>query len=88
MSEIWAGFYRPRADDLADIRLARGLGVEFKHAGDAKVEHLRLHHLVYQDVARANTIGNLCIHNACHVGQIVYVRKPQGISNLDKSANS
>lgn len=32
----------------------------------------------------ANTIGNLCTHNAYHTGQIVYVRKLQGSWNPDK----
>ena len=32
----------------------------------------------------ANTIGNLCTHNAYHVGQILYVRKLQGSWNADK----
>ncbi len=32
----------------------------------------------------ANTIGNLCTHNAYHIGQIVYVRKLQGTWNPDK----
>lgn len=32
----------------------------------------------------APTMGNLCTHNAYHVGQIVYVRKLQGSWNPDK----
>jgi hypothetical protein len=32
----------------------------------------------------ANTLGNICAHNAYHVGQIVYVRKLQGSWNPDK----
>jgi hypothetical protein len=32
----------------------------------------------------ATTIGNICTHNAYHVGQIVYVRKLQGSWNPDK----
>jgi DinB superfamily len=36
----------------------------------------------------ANTIGNLCAHNAYHVGQIVYVRKLQGTWNPDKGVKS
>jgi hypothetical protein len=32
----------------------------------------------------APTIANICTHNACHVGQIVYVRKLQGSWNPDK----
>jgi hypothetical protein len=32
----------------------------------------------------APTIGNICTHNAYHVGQIVYVRKLQGSWNPDK----
>lgn len=32
----------------------------------------------------APTIANLCTHNAYHVGQIVYVRKLQGVWNPDK----
>ena len=32
----------------------------------------------------ATTIGNVCTHNAYHVGQIVYVRKLQGSWNADK----
>ena len=36
----------------------------------------------------ANTIGNLCTHNAYHVGQIVHVRKLQGTWNPDKGVKS
>ncbi len=36
----------------------------------------------------ANTIGNLCAHNAYHIGQIVYVRKLQGTWNPDKGVKS
>jgi hypothetical protein len=36
----------------------------------------------------ANTIGNLCTHNAYHIGQIVYVRKLQGTWNPDKGVKS
>ena len=36
----------------------------------------------------ANTIGNLCTHNAYHIGQIVYVRKLQGTWNQDKGVKS
>ncbi len=36
----------------------------------------------------ANTIGNLCTHNAYHIGQIVYVRKLQGAWNPDKGVKS
>jgi hypothetical protein len=36
----------------------------------------------------ANTIGNLCTHNAYHIGQIVYVRKLQGSWNPDKGVKS
>lgn len=36
----------------------------------------------------ANTIGNLCAHNAYHVGQIVYVRKLQGSWDPDKGVKS
>jgi len=36
----------------------------------------------------ADTIGNLCAHNAYHVGQIVYVRKLQGTWNPDKGVKS
>ena len=36
----------------------------------------------------ANTIGNLCAHNAYHVGQIVYARKLQGTWNPDKGVKS
>jgi len=32
----------------------------------------------------AITIGNICTHNAYHIGQIVYVRKLQGSWNPDK----
>jgi hypothetical protein len=32
----------------------------------------------------ADTIGNICTHNAYHTGQIVYVRKLQGSWNSDK----
>jgi hypothetical protein len=32
----------------------------------------------------ADTIGNICTHNAYHVGQIVYARKLQGSWNPDK----
>ena len=32
----------------------------------------------------ANTIGNICTHNAYHTGQIVYVRKLQGSWNPEK----
>jgi hypothetical protein len=32
----------------------------------------------------ATTIGNVCTHNAYHVGQIVYVRKLQGSWNPEK----
>jgi DinB superfamily len=32
----------------------------------------------------APTIGNICTHNAYHIGQIVYVRKLQGSWNADK----
>jgi hypothetical protein len=32
----------------------------------------------------ANTIGNICAHNAYHTGQIIYVRKLQGAWNPDK----
>ncbi|HEY1660575.1 MAG TPA: DinB family protein [Candidatus Sulfotelmatobacter sp.] len=32
----------------------------------------------------APTIGNICTHNAYHIGQIVYVRKLQGSWNPDK----
>jgi hypothetical protein len=32
----------------------------------------------------ATTIGNICTHNAYHVGQIVYVRKLQGSWNPEK----
>jgi hypothetical protein len=32
----------------------------------------------------APTIGNICMHNAYHIGQIVYVRKLQGSWNPDK----
>ena len=32
----------------------------------------------------ATTIGNLCTHNAYHVGQILYVRKLQGSWNPEK----
>jgi uncharacterized damage-inducible protein DinB len=32
----------------------------------------------------ANTIGNICTHNAYHTGQIVYVRKLQGSWNSQK----
>ena len=35
----------------------------------------------------ANTIGNLCTHNAYHTGQIVYVRKLQGTWNPDKGVS-
>jgi hypothetical protein len=42
-----------------------------------------------QQLARwANTIGNLCTHNAYHIGQIVYVRKLQGTWNPDKGVKS
>ena len=42
-----------------------------------------------QQLARwANTIGNLCAHNAYHTGQIVYVRKLQGTWNPDKGVKS
>ena len=34
--------------------------------------------------AIAPTIGNICTHNAYHVGQIVYVRKLQGSWNPEK----
>ncbi|HLV87694.1 MAG TPA: DinB family protein [Candidatus Sulfotelmatobacter sp.] len=37
-----------------------------------------------QLAAWAVTIGNVCTHNAYHVGQIVYVRKLQGSWNPDK----
>ncbi len=36
----------------------------------------------------ANTIGNLCAHNAYHIGQIVYVRKLQGTWNPDNGVKS
>jgi len=36
----------------------------------------------------ANTIGNICAHNAYHVGQIVYVRKLQGAWDPDKGVKS
>jgi DinB superfamily len=36
----------------------------------------------------ANTIDNLCTHNAYHIGQIVYVRKLQGTWNLEKGVKS
>jgi hypothetical protein len=36
----------------------------------------------------ANTIGNLCTHNAYHIGQIVYVRKLQGTWDPDKGVKS
>ena len=36
----------------------------------------------------ANTIGNLCTHNAYHIGQIVYVRKLQGNWNPDTGVKS
>lgn len=36
----------------------------------------------------ANTIGNLCTHNAYHTGQIVYVRKLQGAWDPDKGVKS
>jgi hypothetical protein len=36
----------------------------------------------------ANTISNLCTHNAYHLGQIVYVRKLQGTWNSDKGVKS
>jgi hypothetical protein len=36
----------------------------------------------------ANTIGNLCAHNAYHIGQIVYVRKLQGAWNPDSGVKS
>jgi hypothetical protein len=36
----------------------------------------------------ANTLGNLCTHNAYHIGQIVYVRKLQGSWNPDKGVKS
>lgn len=32
----------------------------------------------------ATTIGNICTHNAYHIGQIVYVRKLQGSWNPEK----
>jgi hypothetical protein len=32
----------------------------------------------------ADTIGNICTHNAYHIGQIVYVRKLQGVWNPEK----
>jgi len=32
----------------------------------------------------ATTIGNICTHNAYHVGQIIYVRKLQGSWNPEK----
>jgi len=32
----------------------------------------------------ATTVGNICTHNAYHVGQIVYVRKLQGSWNPEK----
>jgi hypothetical protein len=32
----------------------------------------------------APTLGNICTHNAYHVGQIVYVRKLQGSWNPEK----
>jgi len=35
----------------------------------------------------APTIGNICTHNAYHIGQIVYVRKLQGSWNPDKGVN-
>jgi hypothetical protein len=34
--------------------------------------------------ADATTIGNICTHNAYHVGQILYVRKLQGSWNPEK----
>jgi len=37
-----------------------------------------------QLAAWAPTIGNICTHNAYHVGQIVYVRKLQGSWNPEK----
>jgi hypothetical protein len=36
----------------------------------------------------ANTIGNLCTHNAYHIGQIIYVRKLQGAWDPDKGVKS
>ena len=36
----------------------------------------------------ANTIGNLCTHNAYHTGQIAYVRKLHGTWNPDKGVKS
>lgn len=36
----------------------------------------------------ANTIGNICAHNAYHTGQIVYLRKLQGTWNPDKGVKS
>lgn len=36
----------------------------------------------------ANTIGNICAHNAYHIGQIVYVRKLQGTWDPDKGVKS
>jgi hypothetical protein len=36
----------------------------------------------------AKTIGNLCAHNAYHIGQIVYVRKLQGAWDPDKGVKS
>jgi DinB superfamily len=42
-----------------------------------------------QELAKwANTIGNLCTHNAYHTGQIVYVRKLQGAWDPDKGVKS
>jgi hypothetical protein len=35
----------------------------------------------------ADTIGNICTHNAYHVGQIVYLRKLQGSWNPAKGVN-
>jgi hypothetical protein len=36
----------------------------------------------------AKTIGNLCTHNAYHIGQIVYVRKLRGTWNPDNGVKS
>jgi uncharacterized damage-inducible protein DinB len=36
----------------------------------------------------ADTLGNLCTHNAYHIGQIVSVRKLQGTWNPDKGVKS
>lgn len=35
----------------------------------------------------ANTIGNMCTHNAYHTGQIIYVRKLQGVWNPAKGVS-